>query len=933
MLAAGPEPQHQTRPDPRSRLTAGQQGAKTTWSSGPLGGSTGPPDPDPDPDPGGEAGWGCGTKHSATFESSRCQRNGVGSEVDLAGEPGREDVFRLVHPGREPAGRTKMVQDSAHIRRRGAQDFAAYYDYACARQDTLPLPAVVTNLLRGKLDFNGDRVRLADWAPILSSVAINKHLHHIAVSSTYQVGLGDTDRRYYKSSNRKKIPPIRSRDMTFKLCKALQDCLTASPSLKSLHICGLPLRERDLISLTKGLAKSVSLENLSLANCPISDEGLEVICQSVKYTTCIKTVDFTGCNLTWSGAEHIANIIKHQGMWRHSTAWAESLRYRQPEFEGMGGLRRITLNCNSLIGDRGAAALAQELAEDLWVKAVDLQKCGLSNQGAQCVLEALKTNSTLNVLDIRSNPLIDKILIKNTIEKVLQNSDGQTSEYYWIKPPTSKETQKPPAKRRALPNAVKGKATFRIAPRGGAPAGRWSPGVSQQQLHRSRPSCVPWRTAARAERQRRLSPCIAVAERGFQGAATVKVTIESSEEEEEEEAEEEGEVVVVKVTKSPSPVDLHDRLTKHQYQHVQMELEQCRRSLAEERRARLRAESKLREHELENSRLRSLNHSLSEALVGGPGCGSAGGPGCGPAGLAASSSALEDEAVLQSIESSFTKFHAFLDLLKDAGLGQLASVAGIDQSDFGLLSRPQLSSTVGQPLEEALHASKGGPKQPIGLGAKINAAVEAHLPTAPTGDQAPAAPREFLADRRLSQASGPAIDPCVDLEVRGEEPDHFSKPDTQQDSGSEGSLRSQKSYSHSSLDDKGSHVSRSRGDASHTGNQRSHGNSRHSHSHSRQASHRYSLSYSSFHSDSSLSNRPQGDGSQRSSLSDVTSEKLESEGSFTGSKGKEAGRRAPGGFSGSGPSPGRSVPRLESMSMDPMRSLGVLGGGSDDGSF
>ena len=49
----------------------------------------------------------------------------------------------------------------------------------------------------------------------------------------------------------------------------------------------------------------------------------------------------------------------------------------------------------------------------------------------------------------------------------------------------------------------------------------------------------------------------------------MKVTIESSEEEEEE-AEEEGEVVVVKVTKSPSPVDLHDRLTKHQYQRVQV---------------------------------------------------------------------------------------------------------------------------------------------------------------------------------------------------------------------------------------------------------------------------------------------------------------------------------------------------------------------------
>lgn len=60
--------------------------------------------------------------------------------------------------------------------------------------------------------------------------------------------------------------------------------------------------------------------------------------------------------------------LQHQAMQRHGTAWAESLRYQQPQFEKMQGLRRVTLNCNSLIGDQGAAALAHELAEDLWVK-------------------------------------------------------------------------------------------------------------------------------------------------------------------------------------------------------------------------------------------------------------------------------------------------------------------------------------------------------------------------------------------------------------------------------------------------------------------------------------------------------------------------------------------------------------------------------------
>ncbi|XP_071393649.1 centrosomal protein of 78 kDa [Centroberyx affinis] len=827
-----------------------------------------------------------------------------------------------------------MVQDNAQIRRRGAQDFTAYYDYACARQDSVPLPAVKMNLAKGMLDFNGDRVKLTDWPPILNSISINKHMQHIAISSTYQasLGAGDMDGRYYKSSFKKKIPAIRSKDMTLKLCKALRECLTVSPSLKTLQLNGLPLRERDLITLTKGLAKSVSLENLSLANCPITDQGLEVICQSVKYSASIRTVDFTGCNLTWRGAEHMANIIKHQGMQRHGAAWAESLRYRQPQFEGMGGLRRVTLNCNTLIGDRGAAALAHELAEDLWVKAVDLQKCGLSSEGARCLLEALKTNSTLCVLDIRSNPLVDKVLIKTTIEKVLMNADGQSSEYYWIKPPALKEAQKPPGpKRRALSSTVRGKATFRIAPRRAMSAGRRSPGVAQQQKPHSRSSYVPWRAAARAGRQRGLPPGVTAVEQSFQGAATVKVTVESDSEGEEDDEEEE---IVVEVEQRPSSISLRDRITGRQFQRMQMELEECRLRLAEERRARLKSESRLMEYELENARLRSVNLSLSEALAA-PRSASA----------AAAFSALEDEAVLESIESSFTKFHAFLDLLKDAGLGQLASIAGIDQSDFRPLGRPQFSSTVGQPLDGAGSLTRsGGEYQDIR--AKIDAAslVGSALP-APSGGPAdtatprpPSSAREFLLEDRpleapFKQASGPAIDPCVDLEGGGEEPDQYSKPEAQHESGSERSFRSQKSYGMGSLGNKSSHAGDSCEDVSQPSHHHSNGNSHRSYGsgHHSDGSHGYSFNYSnvysSVHSDASRSNGSRGDLSVRSSLSDIMSEKAESVGSL-GSKNRRGGRRLAAGHSGSEGTKGKAYRGQETL--EQIRSLG---GQSDDRSF
>ncbi|XP_026956156.1 centrosomal protein of 78 kDa-like [Sagmatias obliquidens] len=78
---------------------------------------------------------------------------------------------------------------------------------------------------------------------------------------------------------------------------------------------------------------------------------------------------------------------------------------------------------------------------------------------------------------------------------------------------------------------------------------------------------------------------------------------------------------------------------------------------------------------------------------------------------------LDDEGVLGSIENSFQKnsFQKnFLDLLKYAGLGQLATMAGIDQSDFHLLGRTQMNSTVSSPPKEekkALEEEKSESKQ------------------------------------------------------------------------------------------------------------------------------------------------------------------------------------------------------------------------------
>ncbi|XP_073873814.1 centrosomal protein of 78 kDa isoform X19 [Macaca fascicularis] len=368
----------------------------------------------------------------------------------------------------------------------------------------------------------------------------------------------------------------------------------------------------------------------------------------------------------------MAKILKYQTMRRHEETWAESLRYRRPDLDCMAGLRRITLNCNTLIGDLGASAFADSLSEDLWLRALDLQQCGLTNEGAKALLEALETNTTLVVLDIRKNPLIDHSMMKAVIKKVLQNGSSAKSEYQWITSPSVKEPSKTAKQKKRtiiLGSGHKGKATIRIvglATKKPVSSGRkhslgkeyapapLPPGVS---------GFLPWRTAERAKRHRGF-PLIKTRDiynQLQQPGFPVTVTVESPSSSEIEEVDDSSESV-------------HEVPEKTSIKQEALQLEH------------------------ENAQLRNINFSLSEALHA----------------QSLTNMILDDEGVLGSIENSFQKFHAFLDLLKDAGLGQLATMAGIDQSDFQLLGHPQMTSTVSNPPKEekkALEDERPEPKQ------------------------------------------------------------------------------------------------------------------------------------------------------------------------------------------------------------------------------
>ena len=99
---------------------------------------------------------------------------------------------------------------------------------------------------------------------------------------------------------------------------------------------------------------------------------------------------------------------------------------RVPHLSSMPGLRRITLNHNPNIGDVGCGEIAESLREDLWVRAVHLQNCGVSEEGARGFQHCLKLNTSLLVVDLRQN-LVSEASLQLLQEQLSVNSSTQPS--------------------------------------------------------------------------------------------------------------------------------------------------------------------------------------------------------------------------------------------------------------------------------------------------------------------------------------------------------------------------------------------------------------------------------------------------------------------------------------------------------------------------
>ncbi|XP_059059486.1 uncharacterized protein LOC131852777 [Achroia grisella] len=236
--------------------------------------------------------------------------------------------------------------------------------------------------------------------------------------------------RLAKTVNKRAV--ILTNFMLTNLVEATSQLLSNTTLLSVLLLEGLPLKIPYLNPLCEALLANNSLQHLYLPRCLIGDAGCLAVCKAVRCLPNILTLDLSGCELTPLGAGYIADLIKYQKIHRYSENWTHTLRYRLPELDAMAGLRRITLCGNTQLGDAGVSRLFDVLADDLWIKALDVQNCGLREQSATCAVEMMRSNTTLVVLDLRHNIDISSESLSKVRTTLRDNERGMCGQYSWL---------------------------------------------------------------------------------------------------------------------------------------------------------------------------------------------------------------------------------------------------------------------------------------------------------------------------------------------------------------------------------------------------------------------------------------------------------------------------------------------------------------------
>uniref|UniRef100_A0A1B6DH92 Centrosomal protein of 78 kDa n=2 Tax=Clastoptera arizonana TaxID=38151 RepID=A0A1B6DH92_9HEMI len=326
-------------------------------------------------------------------------------------------------------------------RKQSSHSFVSFYSDLCQMKSIAPLPTIKKTLQKKALDIVGDRIKLNDWQPILKALGRDRSLHYIAIRSKqikHRV-LENIDSEE-KARQNEKFPVLFTKYLLKCLTESIFLCLINSCALTCLQLERIPLDSKMISILADGVHQSYSLQHLSLNRCRIGDEGCEILCRVIRNQWNLVSLDFSGCELTAIGADHIANMIKVLRLNRYGESWKQSLRYRIVDPKIMPGLRRISLNNNPSIKDQGLFRILEELVEDIWIKALDLQNCGITSMGGFHALELVKENKYITILDIRGNDAVVPTTISEIMKILAENIGADIPEFNWMKEVSCRST-------------------------------------------------------------------------------------------------------------------------------------------------------------------------------------------------------------------------------------------------------------------------------------------------------------------------------------------------------------------------------------------------------------------------------------------------------------------------------------------------------------
>ncbi|KAG6795345.1 centrosomal protein of 78 kDa-like [Apis mellifera caucasica] len=313
-----------------------------------------------------------------------------------------------------------------------SRNFANCYMELCKQQRLRPLPVICVTLPHS-LDFTTDRVKMDDWGPILNSLSLDRSLRSISVRSRYQCRkpleeINSED----KARTMGKAPVVLSRYLLEWLSHSVAQCVRNSPVLTNLELEGIPFPPDCLAVLCVGLSHTHTLHYLSLQRCYIGDSSCEVLCRTVADVPSVRSLNLSYCDLTCKCGPALAAALCRQKLLLYHDTWKQSLRYQEPNLEAMPGLRRLTLNDNPQLGDAAIMELIEAVRDSLWLKALDLQRCGLTDKIGKDLLELLDHNTTLSILDVRQNVNLNEALVNEVIKRLEENNGDSKTEYRWL---------------------------------------------------------------------------------------------------------------------------------------------------------------------------------------------------------------------------------------------------------------------------------------------------------------------------------------------------------------------------------------------------------------------------------------------------------------------------------------------------------------------